>query len=260
MPTYSKVVSVIKQIDTAHVFIGGTRKDITSGWTFVNGVRKQVFPSAENYTKVYENNTPGAYSTTLSWGRYKIVLSGAGGSGGASSSAHNSYLNYANNGAPGKTFTAYIDVASGDTRTISGIIGSGGKSCTARGYDNGNGSYSVGAAGTGATNGTKGTGQVVNTETTIPRITSAAAAGGSGGGSTSAVGIGTAAGGAGGNCRALNSANRQANGTGGAGGSGSNQGNGAAGGAGRYAWDALATSGAGSNGYIHIYKSNIYPE
>lgn len=214
----------------------------------------------EEWTLVQQITTPGSYSTTLGWGRYKIELSGAGGSGGASSSAHASYLNYANNGAAGKLFTAVIEVALDNTRTITGIVGSGGKSCTARGYDNGNGSYSVGAAGTGATNGTKGTGQVVNTETAVGRITSAAAAGGSGGGSTSAVGIGTAAGGAGGNCRALNSANRQANGTGGAGGSGSNQGNGASGGAGKFGYDALATSGAGSNGWVKIYKSNVYPE
>lgn len=215
----------------------------------------------EEWTLVEQITTPGSYSTTLGWGRYKIELSGAGGSGGASSSAHASYLNYANNGAAGKLFTAVIEVALDNTRTITGVIGSGGKSCTARGYDNGNGSYSVGAAGTGATNGTKGTGQVVNTERIqIHTITSSAAAGGSGGGSTSAVGIGTAAGGAGGNCRALNSSNQHANGTGGAGGSGSNQGNGASGGAGKFGYDALATSGAGSNGWVKIYKSNVYPE
>ena len=214
----------------------------------------------EEWTLVEQITTPGSYSTTLGWGRYKIELSGAGGSGGASSSAHSSWRNYANNGAAGKLFSAIIEVALGDTRTISGIIGSGGKSSTARGYDNAAGSYSVGAVGTGATNGTKGTGQVANNETQHHTTTSAAAAGGSGGGSTSAVGIGTAAGGAGGDCRAENSYDKLANGTGGTGGSGSNQGNGASGGAGSFGYDTLATSGAGSNGYVKIYKSNLYPE
>jgi hypothetical protein len=231
---------------------------LQKGFFLTNSYNPDLPP--DEWTLVYENHTPGSYSESFGWGRYKVELSGAGGSGGASSSAHSSSYNYANNGASGKLFTAIVEVFYDETKTISGVIGSGGKSSTARGYDFQTGSYSVGAAGTGATNGVRGAGEVKNYTRPGDPTSSSAAAGGSGGGSTSAVGIGTAAGGAGGDCRARNSGNQNANGTGGAGGSGSNQGNGASGGAGKYAYDALATSGAGSNGWVKIYKSNVYPE
>ena len=184
MPTYSKVVSVIRQIDTAHVFIGGTRKDITSGWTFVNGVRKQVFPSAENYTKIYENNTPGAYSTILSWGRYKIVLSGAGGSGGAGSATHSDYRNWANNGSAGQEITVYVDVPSGETKTVSGTLGQGGRSSYAYARFPSTLIATAGDGGTGYANGTKG-----GTKTGYGQEQSdrSAAAGGAGGGSSSVL-------------------------------------------------------------------------
>ena len=83
MGVYSKVVSTARQIDTIHTFVEGVRKDITSGWVFIDGVRKQVFPSSEYYTEVYSKTDGGSYSESLSWGKYKIVISGAGGSGAA---------------------------------------------------------------------------------------------------------------------------------------------------------------------------------
>lgn len=215
----------------------------------------------EEWTLVYENTTPGSYSTTLGWGKYKVVLSGAGGSGGAAASGKYSNQNYADAGEAGKLLTGYTNVLHDTTSTISGVIGSGGKASSAFGNDTTQGSYTVGAAGTGAVNGVQGTGQVKNTYQS--GYTSAGAAGGSGGGATSASGIGTAAGGRGGNCRALNSAtpvSQVAVGTGGAGGTGSNEGDGAPGGAGKFAHATTATSSNGSDGYVRIYKSNIYPE
>ena len=81
MGTYSKVVSVVKPIDAIRTFIGGTAKDITSAWVFINGVRKQVFQTTEKYTEIFSKTSSCSYSTSLGFGKYKIVISGAGGGG-----------------------------------------------------------------------------------------------------------------------------------------------------------------------------------
>lgn len=253
MPAYSKVVSVVRQIDTAHVFIGGERKDITSGWTFVNGVRKQVFPSAENYTKVYENNTPGAYSATLSWGRYKIVLSGAGGGGAAATWTEASGTRYAENGYKGEEKTIYVIVQENDTLTVAGIIGAGGTGGKAT-----SSSATRGTGGAGYDSGLNGTAQYAN-----PGYGEhAATAGGGGGGSTNIEWDSTQYISAGGNGGTARQSKFNIWGRGGKGGSGgTTTGKGASGGTGASAYGSgTKTGGTGSNGYIHIYKSNIYPE
>ena len=210
----------------------------------------------EEWTLIDQVTTPGSYSKTLGFGKYKIELSGGGGSGGAAAGAdRDSSDNYGRNGSAGKLFISIIEVSVGTTRTISGIVASGGGAARARGGEDEPADFTAGSAGTGATNGTKGTGEK-HTGGGIG-VTNAAV-GGSGGGSTSAVGIGTAAGGAGGNAHA--EGNHSSNGHGGAGASGTNQGDGASGGVGRFVRNGQATSGAGSNGWVKIYRSTTYPE
>ena len=271
MGVYSKIVSVPKQIDTIHTFIGGTRTDITSGWTFVNGVRKQVFPSDEYYTEVYSKTTGGSYSESLSYGRYKIVISGGGGSGGACIREVNAgTLDFNQNGFAGEEKTIYIDVPFGETKTASGTVGSGASGATVS-IASGNGgtvSSAYGAVGTGYQNGATANPKYAVTRTGVQATQSWGLVGGSGGGSTSllidselnAVAVG----GNGGTNRINDSGWRYSNG--GAGGSGgTTSGTGAAGGASAY-WIGYnnhgahtATSGAGASGYVRIYKSSIYP-
>lgn len=253
---YSKVVSTTRQIDSIHTFIGGTRKDITSAWTFVNGVRKQVFPSAEIFTEVYAKTTSGSYSQTLSWGRYKIVISGAGGGGAACgwNSAHGT--RYGENGHAGEQKTIYITVANGETLNVSGIVGAGGEGGYARTeHENINrGGY----GGTGYQNGANGSNQQIIVYTNI----AGSASGGGGGGSTSLSYNGgvqaIANGGNGGNAR---HSNYGIWGYGGAGGNGgTTSGTGAAGGQGYGSFsNNQLIGGTGSAGYVHIYKSSSNP-
>ena len=90
---------------------------LQKGFFLTNSYNPDLPP--DEWTLVYENHTPGSYSESFGWGRYKVELSGAGGSGGASSSAHSSSYNYANNGASGKLFTAIVEVFYDETKTIS---------------------------------------------------------------------------------------------------------------------------------------------
>ena len=185
----------------------------------------------ETWTLVQEIAVAGAYNTTIGWGKYKIVISGGGGAGGASASDHATPRNWANNGSAGEELTIMVTVPNGENKT---------------GYANG---------GLG--------GQAIYYDDREPALTSdtSAAAGGSGGGSTSleidGVLNSVARGGNGGACRADQVAT-QSGGVGGSGGVGS--GTGAAGGAGRYTRTGGGYSGAGKNGYVRIYKSNLYPE
>lgn len=202
----------------------------------------------ETWTLVYDNHTPGAYSETFGWGKYKIQLSGGGGAGGAASGTdYASTHNRATNGSAGKLFNSTFNVVYDSFRTISGIVGGGGASSSAN-----IGTYFVGSAGVGDPSGVRGSG--------MSREGSSGAAGGSGGGATSATGIGVAAGGNGGDGWAESNSSHRSTGYGGAGGTGSNQGTGAAGGVGAWARNNPATSGAGTNGWVKIYKSNLYPE
>lgn len=256
MGVYSKVVSVLRQIDTAHTFIGGAKADITSAWTFVNGERQQVFPSSEYYTQIYAKTDAGAYSETLPYGRYKIVVSGAGGGGAAAewNSAHGT--RYAENGWAGEELTIFVDVGFGTTKTVSGVLGNGGGGAAVNAKHT-NYNY-AGTGGTGYENGATGTISQIGTV----YGNYAYAAGGGGGGSSSLEIDGTlnsvARGGNGGTaCHA----NAGAWGYGGAGGSGGTTGStGATGGAAAAKYgDGQLYASAGTAGYIYIYQSSIYP-
>ena len=269
MGAYSKVVSVLRQIDTAHTFIGGTRADITSAWTFVDGERRQVFPSSDFYTQVYAKTDPGSYSETLSYGRYKIVISGGGGSGGADAYGEtNGVTRWANPGDSGEEITVMLDVPYGETKTISGIIAQGGQPSKARGKQNDTSSQyaTAGAGGTGYDNGKKGGAKYFpSTSGMIYVNDSFGVAGGAGGGSSSiSIDGGTvqvAKGGNGGNARIKYTNYFDYPVSGGAGGSGgTTTGTGAAGGAKGHKWDGTATSGAGTDGYIKVYQSSIFPD
>lgn len=274
---YSKVVSTTRQIDSIHTFIGGVKKDIDSVFVFVNGERKQVFPSSEVYTEVFANTTGGAYSTSLGYGRYKIVISGGGGSGSSLALRHTESTSgrTQHGGGAGELKTIMIDVPYGQTWTFSGTVGTGGKgSSTYAGRD---GAYTItrGAVGTGYANGTQGS----TVAFSVSRIAGGAGdggmgamAGGSGGGSTSLLINGElntfVKGGNGGSASIYTSVSyggypagtkTVSGGTGGSG--GISGGTGAAGGAASYGAGSSSgnTSGAGANGYVHIYKSSIYP-
>lgn len=261
MGAYSKVVSVVRQIDTAHTFIGGTKADITSAWTFVNGERQQVFPSSEYYTQIYAKTDAGAYSETLPYGRYKIVISGAGGGGAAAewNSAHGT--RYAENGWAGEELTIFVDVGFGATKTVSGVLGNGGGAAAVNAKHT-NYNY-AGTGGTGYENGATGT--ITKKYTYGPQGQLSGyffTAGGGGGGSSSLEIDGTlnsvARGGNGGTaCHA----NAGAWGYGGAGGSGGTTGGtGATGGAAAAKYgDGQLYASAGTDGYIRIYLSSIYP-
>lgn len=232
------------------------------------------FPPETYDDLVYENTTAGNYSTALDWGKYKIVFSGGGGSGAAIAYGSTEFTDkYANNGSNGEQKTIYVNVGIDETKTISGIVASGGKSSTAKGRRDKSitdSSATAGNAGTGYANGTKG-----GAKRSASRHKAAqsgydgyAAAGGSGGGSTSVVVDSdtpmVARGGNGGNARIhLPSyiAGQIDNVSGGTGGSGGvSSGTGASGGTRAAKYDGTATSGAGANGYIRIYKSNLKPE
>ena len=224
----------------------------------------------EEWELVEDNNTPGAYSYNYTWGKYKIVISGGGGSGGAVIREANSGAEYKinQNGYAGEEKTIYIDVPYGETKTVSGTVGSGAGGASVY-INSGSGaplSSSYGSVGTGYASG-----NTANTKYAVQRsnLQGWGSVGGSGGGSTSLLVDGdlnsVAAGGNGGTTMLNDGGNRYSNG--GAGGSGgTTSGTGAAGGASVY-WIGYsnhaahtAVSGSGANGYIRIYKSNLKPE
>lgn len=230
----------------------------------------------ENYDDmVYEKTTAGNYSTALDWGKYKIVFSGGGGSGAAIAYGSTENERYANAGSKGEEKTVYLNVMVNESKTISGIIASGGQPSSARGRRDeplGWASATAGNAGTGYANGTKGGAKTTYGQHSTNQVNydEYGAAGGSGGGSTSvAINNETptvARGGNGGNARIHLTRNYShysdlGNVSGGAGGSGGfSSGTGASGGAGAAKYDGTTTSGAGANGYVRIYKSNLKPE
>lgn len=278
MGTYSRVVSVVKPITAIRTFVGGVAKDITSGWTFVNGVRKQVFPTTEQYTQVYSKTSNGSYSTTLGFGKYKLVLSGAGGAGGAAT-GHNitdamgQSKVVGQNGFAGEKKEIIITVAENETKTITGVIGQGGgRAYSVSDRDLSDMTAIAGAGGTGYASGTAGTATYGTTTGYSGTSTSSVAAGGGGGSSRLLVdGVSTliSKGGNGGKAEAPSSKNSFSSftlrtATGGTGGSGGvTNGTGASGGAGKkfvqVTGRAAAYSNDGSDGYVYIYKSNIYP-
>lgn len=255
MGTYIKVVSSVKPINKISVLVNGVIKNIKSGWVFVNGQRKQVFPTTEAWTEIYNNGTPGSYSQTLGFGKYRIVMSGGGGAGGAAISTKRLSDTSVQNGSAGELQDFYFNVAYGETINVSGVVGAGagGSIVDARATHR---TTTIGTPGTGYASGTNGEAAGVYTGGEYYGSVS-----GSGGGSTNANVGGTnhiAKGGNGGSASDGHHSGTRQPGTGGSGGVSS--GTGAAGGEGRRT--ALAVrqeSGAGSNGYIRIYKSNFYP-
>ena len=218
----------------------------------------------EEWTLVKEIKTAGAYNESLGWGKYRIEISGGGGSGGASSATHSDYRNWANNGSAGELLSTIINVEYETSKTISGIIATGGQPSSAYGrikrvgdiyiWD---GYVSAGAGGTGYTAGQCGSTKYGHGQTASD---GSAAAGGAGGGSSSLNidGILTlVAKGGNGGAASADEIKEVSAGVGGSGGISS--GTGAAGGAGAFGYKNPATSGAGANGYVRIYKSNIMP-
>lgn len=136
MGVYSKVVSAVKPINQARVFIGGTAKDIISGWVFVNGVRKQVFPTTEIWTLVYEKTTAGSDTFAVGYGRYKVEVSAGGGGAGTAlhitggggivpAQARNSAGASGGTGAYGSAILSYLEAD-----TLSFTVGARGNGAT----------------------------------------------------------------------------------------------------------------------------------
>lgn len=223
----------------------------------------------ETWTLVYANNTPGAFSFTGGRGKYRIEYSGGGGSGSsvACRSDPSSFVRNRSqqNGGAGERLVFYSNVFYGNNSTFSGTIGAGaeGSSTTSRSSYH---SWTVGNPGSGYQSGTSGTATSYSHNPVL--------AGGSGGGSTSLFVngglVGISRGGNGGSASiqvntagAQNPPNWQTMSvSGGVGGSGGVWGNGAYGGAASYGAGSGSynVSGSGGNGYVYIYKSNLYPE
>ncbi|MBO5704946.1 MAG: hypothetical protein J6R99_02920 [Alphaproteobacteria bacterium] len=253
MGVYSKVVSTSKPINRIRTFVAGVAKDITSAWVFVNGVRKQVFPTTEIWTEVYSKTTSGSFSQSFGFGKYKVVLSGAGGSGGLSAKSTSGNAPLAGAGSAGEKKEFYFNVSEDDSQTVAGKIGAHASASHIRLQDN---IAESGTPGTGYASGTSG-----ETESGIRE----AGVAGSGGGSSNATVDGVnhiAKGGNGGYARPTLTSDSLTGGVGGSGGVSS--GTGAAGGSGKAEYIAYPPtdyySNTGSNGYIRIYKSNFYPE
>lgn len=216
----------------------------------------------EEWTLFYEKTTAGSDSTTLPWGKYKIVISGAGGGGAAAGWNESSGTRYANNGYKGEEKTIYVNVDYGNTLAINGIIGAGGGGAAAR-IEHTNYNY-AGAGGTGYQNGSSGTIQRDGSRPDFQASTS----GGGGGGSTRIEWNNNvqsvANGGNGGTARYYASKGfAQINiwGYGGTGGSGgTTAGTGAAGGTGSATYGSSQQyGGKGTDGYVKIYVSNLKP-
>lgn len=213
-------------------------------------------PPEEYNTLVYESNTPGSYSNTLGWGKYKIVISGAGGGGAACEWNSQHGIRYAEKGKNGEEKTVYVEVPVYSVLTVSGIIGAGGEGGYVRTEHAG--TNRGGYGGVGYTNGADGSNELY-----YVFAIEGSASGGGGGGSTSVEWHSTvqeiAAGGNGGNAR---QSEYNIWGYGGSGGNGgTTTGTGSAGGAGVSALsNNQLIAYTGSAGYVKIYKSNLMPE
>lgn len=207
----------------------------------------------EEWTQISTHTTAGAYSDSLAWGKYKIILSGAGGGGAAAGWNEASGTRYAEYGHKGEEKTIYVNVDYGNTLAISVIVGAGGGGAAARAR-HANYNY-PGSGGIGYQNGSGGIMQ-------IAAFDDAVTAGGGGGGSTSVEWNSEvqsiAKGGNGGNARQSKYGIWGYGGTGGSG--GTTSGTGATGGAGSATYgNSQQYGGKGSDGYIKIYVSNLKP-
>lgn len=272
MTVYSFVEGGRKTLYEIDTFINGQKKVITSMWSFVNGSIKQLYPNPADETwTLYSSFAPtdetSDYSIVLPFGKYKFVFSGGGGAGSSAAARQGFNSRTQTNGSAGEELTYYLNVPHGSTKTAHGVIGKG----AAGSFTSSRSTYSthtVGAPGTGYESGSSGGGEHHDESDEI------AVASGSGGGSTSLEitedsYISIAKGGNGG--RVVASSNFGSStpvyihvytyngGTGGSG--GTTNGTGAAGGTSTYGTGSGSanTSNSGSNGYVYIYKSNIYP-
>lgn len=208
----------------------------------------------DEWTLVQEIATAGGYNTSIGWGKYKIVFSGGGGGGAAAAWSESSGTRYANAGSTAEESTIFVNVLKNNNLTLTGTIGAGGGG--GRADWNTPSGNAGGVGGAGYQNGANGTNQrYVSYE-------GAATSGGGGGGSTSVGYNGGwvfARGGNGGNARFSKFSIWGYGGTGGSGGVSS--GTGAAGGAGKSAYStSQQVASPGSDGYVRIYKSQLYPE
>lgn len=219
----------------------------------------------EEWELVAEFTNPGSYSQSFDWGKYKVVLSGAGGSGAAAAQAHSRNIRYANNGSAGEQNETIVNVYRNQTSLFGFVIASGAQGSYAKGIKR----YQPYSSDAAATSGTVGTGYenglIGDTKTRVNFSGSDtggyAVAGGSGGGSSSLSvnGVVTkiAKGGNGGS-GSVAYAGVANGGIGGSG--GTSNGNGASGGNAATILDGEVWSNAGANGYARIYKSNLKPE
>lgn len=260
MGLYTKVGSTTQEITQLSVNVDGVAKNVQGIYTSINGVRTRLFPSTEIWTLVYEGTNPGSYTYNADWGSYQIVLSGGGGSGAAVARYNIGTIDFIYGGSAGEEKTVLVNVYENETKTFSGIIGNGGGSAYARATEN-TMIATPGSGGAGYQNGSVG-----GSYTHYTLGGRFGMASGGGGGSSSIVVDGTlrdiAAGGNGGSCQVDPSHHEQTHVRyGGAGGNGgTNSGTGAAGGAARTINNGQIYSGAGSSGFVRIYKSNILPE
>lgn len=229
---------------------------------------------AEEWTLVFEKTTQGAFSQNFGWGKYKVEMSGGGGSGAACiKNSSNMEFVYCNNGYSGEKTIVVVPVYSGNNQTFSGVVGGGGKGASVDLYRTERypdqyyyeATAIYGAVGYGYENGKQPTSKYeYNGQITRPHLAGGAWVGGSGGGSTGLLIDGilntVAKGGNGGDVRInLDGYKTSDGGLGGNG--GTKNGTGVSGGSRAYDGGmGTRTSGNGSDGYIRIYKSNLKPE
>ena len=260
MGLYTKVNGTTQEITQLSVNVDGVAKNVHTVYTQIDGVRTRLFPSTEVWTLVYEGTNPGSYTYNANWGSYQIVLSGGGGAGAAVARYNGGTIDFNYSGSAGEEKTVLVNVYENENKVFSGIIGNGGNSAYAIATSN-NLNATAGTGGAGYQNGSVGGSYTHNTLAARFGMAS-----GGGGGSSSIVVDSTlrdiAAGGNGGSCQVDPSHHEQTHirygGVGGNGGTGS--GRGAAGGIAKSILNGAIYSGAGSNGYVRIYKSNILPE
>lgn len=232
---------------------------------------------AETWSLFYEKTSSGNYSKSLDWGKYKIIISGAGGSGAIflrHPSAVNMELYNITNGYAGEEKTIFVNVLAGETKTAHGTVGSGALGPSVQfqteSYGAGHVYYEVtttaGAVGVGWGNGWQpfykyqNPGMIPDTHNIGGWI------GGSGGGGTNVRiddALSTEAYGGDGGDVTINFGGFKESLGGTGGGGGTITGTGASGGVllSETAFvDIIKTAGDGSDGYIRIYKSNLKPE
>lgn len=209
----------------------------------------------EQWSLVYEKRTPGSFSYSASWGKYKIVVSGGGGAGSVVSSVGSYGMTESYSGINGEKKETSRNVFVNQIEIFSGTVGGGAQASYT---DETSPYFHAGTPGTGYQNGTYGDGTAYGNNSNGAKV-----CGGSGGGSSSlyinSTLMFTCTGGNGGNCEAIGPGIRLT-GPKGLGGGGGTSGTGASGGAAVSVRSTSATGNPGEHGYILIYKSNLKPE